>query len=172
LARSVIYFADVPLSNTDYSNTTGLTHGLSPGYYFDLDSVEIDKGAQGTLFGRPSIGGLIAIQPKHPTNDFEGYIQTTFGNYSDKENEFAINVPIVEDKLLVRVAGQMQQRAGYTKDLQTGIDLDNRNYYAWRVGVTFRPTDDFENYLLYDGYWQDSEGTSDILTAVNPKFPV
>ena len=170
LAGSVIYFADVPLSDTDYSNTTGLTHGLSPGYYFDLDSVEIDKGAQGTLFGRPSIGGLIAIQPKHPTNDYEGYIQTTFGDYSDKENEFALNVPIIDDKLLVRVAGQMQQRDGYTKDEQTGVDLDNRNYYAWRVGVTFRPTDDIENYLVYDGYWQDSDGTSDVLLSVNPKF--
>jgi iron complex outermembrane receptor protein len=170
LAGSVIYFADVPVSNTDYSTTTGLTHGLSPGFYYDVDSVEIDKGAQGTLFGRPSIGGLIAIQPKRPTNDFEGYIQTTFGNYGDKENEFALNVPIVDDKLLVRISGQMQQRDGYTKDEQTGAELDNRNYYAWRVGVTFRPTDDFENYLVYDGYWQDSDGTSDVLLKVNPNF--
>ncbi len=168
LGGSVIYFADVPVSSTDYSNTTGLTHGLSPGFYYDIDSLEVDKGAQGTLFGRPSIGGLIAIQPKRPTNNFEGYVQTTFGNYGDKENEFAVNVPVVSDKLLVRVAGQMQQRDGYTKDLQTGVDLDNRNYYAWRVGVTFRPTDDFENYFLYDGYWQDSDGTSDVLEKVNP----
>jgi iron complex outermembrane receptor protein len=170
LAGSVIYFADVPLSSTDYSNTTGLTHGLSPGFYFDVDSLEVQKGAQGTLFGRPSIGGLISIQPKRPTNNFEGYVKTTFGNYDDKENEFALNIPIVEDKLLVRFAGQMQQRDGYTKDLQSGKDLDDRNYYAWRVGVTFRPTDNFENYLLYDGYWQDSNGTSDILLGVNPDF--
>jgi len=170
LAGSVIYFAEVPLSNTDYSNTTGLTHGLSPGFYYDIDTVEIDKGAQGTLFGRPSIGGLISIQPKRPTNDLEGYIMTTFGNYGDKENEFALNVPVIQDKLLVRVAGQMQQRDGYTKNLQTGEFLDNRNYYAWRIGVTFRPTDDFENYLLYDGYWQDSNGSTDVLQIVNPKF--
>jgi iron complex outermembrane receptor protein len=170
LAGTEIYFAEVPLSNTDYSNTTGLTHGLSPGFYYDLDDLEVDKGAQGTLFGRPSIGGIISIQPKHPTNDYEAYIKTTFGDYSDKENEFAVNVPIVDDKLMVRVAGQMQQRDGYTKDLQDGTYLDNRNYYAWRVGVTLRPTDDFENYLVYDGYWQDSHGASNVLTNLNPKF--
>jgi len=163
-----VYFADIPITSADYSTTTGLTHGLSPGLYFDLDSVEVDKGAQGTLFGRPSIGGLIAIQPKRPTNEFEGYIKTTFGNYGDKENEFVVNVPVVSDKLTIRVGGQMQQRDGYTHDMQTGQDLDNRNYYAWRIGVTFRPTDDFENYLLYDGYWQDSDGASDVLTIVNP----
>ncbi len=172
LAGTEIYFADVPLSGTDYNNATGLTHGLSPGFYYDLDTVEIDKGAQGTLFGRPSIGGLISIQPKRPANDLEGYIQTTFGNYGDKENEFAVNVPVIADKLLVRVAGQMQQRDGYTKNLQDGSYLDDRNYYAWRVGVTLRPTDDFENYLVYDGYWQDSHGASNMLAKIDPKFPL
>jgi iron complex outermembrane receptor protein len=172
LAGTEIYFADVPLSSTDYNNATGLTHGLSPGFYFDLDTVEIDKGAQGTLFGRPSIGGLISFQPKRPANQLEGYLQTTFGNYGDKEVEGAVNVPVVPDKLLVRIAGQMQQRDGYTKNLEDGSYLDDRNYYAWRVGVTLRPTDDFENYLLYDGYWQDSHGASNMLARINPKFPL
>jgi iron complex outermembrane receptor protein len=172
LAGTEIYFADVPLSSTDYNQASGLTHGLSPGFYYDLDEVEVDKGAQGTLFGRPSIGGLISFQPKRPTNDFEGYIQTTFGDYGDKENEFAVNIPVVEDKLLVRVAGQMQQRDGYTKNLADGSYLDDRNYYAWRIGVTLRPTDDFENYLLYDGYWQDSHGAANELAMINPKFPL
>jgi iron complex outermembrane receptor protein len=168
LAGTEIYFAGVPLGTTDYNSATGLTHGLSPGFYFDLDSLEVDKGAQGTLFGRPSIGGLIALEPKRPTTNLEGYIQTTFGNYGDKENEFALNVPVIQEKLLIRVAGQMQQRDGYTKDLEDGKYLDDRNYYSWRAGVTFRPTDDFENYLVYDGYWQDSNGGSLLLIDENP----
>jgi iron complex outermembrane receptor protein len=170
LAGTEIYFAEVPLSSTDYSNTTGLTHGLSPGFFYDLDSVEVDKGAQGTLFGRPSIGGLISYQPKRPTNNFEGYIQTTFGDYSNYENELAVNIPVIEDKLLVRIAGQMQKRDGYTKDLESGQWLDDRDYYAWRVGVTLRPSDDLENYFVYDGYWQDSNGGSNVLVRVNPNF--
>ena len=170
LPGSEVYFADVPLGSTDHRTSTGLSHGLSPGYYFDLDSVEVYKGAQGTLFGRPSIGGLVTIEPKHPTDNFEGYVQTQFGNYSDKKNEFALNIPVVADKLLVRVAGQMEQRDGYTHDLQNGEYLDNRNYYAWRIGVTLKPSDDFENYFLYDGYWQDSDGSSAILQSVNPNI--
>ncbi|HLZ07103.1 MAG TPA: TonB-dependent receptor, partial [Chloroflexota bacterium] len=74
------------------------------------------------------------------------------------------------DKLLVRVAGQMQKRDGYTKDVQNGQYLDDRDYYAWRVSVTLRPTDDLENYLVYDGYWQDSNGGSNVLTDANPNF--
>ncbi len=169
LPGSVIYFADVPLGTTDYDTSTGLTHGLAAGFYYDLDNLEVLKGPQGTLFGKNSIGGLISISPKKPTDNFEGYFQATFGNYGDREFEGAVNIPIVQDKLLVRISGQSQQRDGYTKDAYTGQDYDNRNYYSWRVGVTFRPTDDFENYFVYDGYWQDTNGSSTILRYVDKK---
>jgi iron complex outermembrane receptor protein len=162
-----IYFAGVP-SRADYSTSTGVTHGVGPGTFFDLDHVEVDKGPQGTLFGRNSIGGLIALEPKHPTNNFEGYIKGTLGDYNDRELEAAINVPIIADKLLVRVAGQMQNRDGYTIDAINGKDYDDRSYMSWRVGVTFRPTDDIENYFLYTGYWQHSNGGSTITKYINP----
>ncbi len=170
LPGAQVYFADSLLGATDRSATTGLNHGLSPGYYFDLESVDIYKGAQGTLFGRSAISGQIAIEPKRPTDNFEGYVETRFGDYGDKKNTFALNIPVVEDKLAIRAAGQMEQRDGYTRDLQTGQYLDNQNYYAWRIGVTLRPSDSFENYLLYDGYWQDSDGSSAILLGVNPNL--
>jgi iron complex outermembrane receptor protein len=170
LAGSVVYFADVPLGSVDYQAGTGLTHGLSAGFYYDLDNLEVLKGPQGTLFGKNSIGGLISIEPKKPTNNFEGYFQATFGNYNDRQFEGAVNIPIVQDKLLVRIAGQSQQRDGYTKDFFTGKDYDNRDYYSWRIGVTLRPTDDLENYFLYDGYYQDSNGSSAIARYVNPRF--
>jgi iron complex outermembrane receptor protein len=63
----------------------------------------------------------------------------------------------------------MQQRDGYTKDVQNGKDLDNKNFYAWRVGVTLRPTDDIENDFLYDGYWQDINGSGELVKYYNPK---
>ena len=172
LPGSEVYFADVPLGDVDYNPTSGITHGTSNGFYYDLDHVEVDKGPQGTLFGKNSIGGLIDIDPKKPTNEYEGYFMATFGNYNDRQFEGAVNIPVIEDKLLVRIAGQSQQRDGYTKDLENGQDLDNRNYYSWRVGVTLRPTDDIENYFLYDGYWQDSNGGATILSYLNPKFPL
>ncbi len=166
----VTYFAGVPVGKADEVSATGLAHGLSPGNFFDLDHVEVDKGPQGTLFGKNSIGGLISFEPKHPTGDFEGYAKATVGNYDDHEFEGAVNVPVVPDILLVRVAGEAQQRDGYTIDARTGDDYDNRNYYSWRIGVTFRPTDNFENYLLYTGYWQHTHGDAAILVNANPAF--
>ena len=168
LPGTEIYFAEVPLGNADYQIGSGLQHGLSEGSLYDLEDVEIIKGPQGTLFGKNSVGGLISIQPKRPTDDFEGYLRTSFGNYADKEVEGAVNIPVIADKLLVRIAGQMQQRDGYTHNIAQNKDLDDKNYYAWRVGVTLKPTDDFQNYFVYDGYWQDTNGTATILSFINP----
>ncbi len=168
LSGTVVYFADVPLGSVDYNAATGVTHGTSTGFFYDLDNVEVVKGPQGTLFGKNSIGGLISIEPKKPTNEFEGYVEGKFGNYGDKEFEGAVNIPIVTDKVLLRVAGQSQQRDGYTIDQSNGKDYDNRDYYSWRVGLTVRPTDDLENYLIYDGYYQHSNGSANIPSFVNP----
>jgi iron complex outermembrane receptor protein len=170
LAGTVIYFNDVPIGSTDFDPATGNIHSLSPGFFYDLDNLEVLKGPQGTLFGKNSIGGLVSLEPKHPTNAFEGYGKITLGDYNDREFEGAINVPIIKDKLLVRVAGQTQQRDGYTANLVNGKDYDNVDYYTWRVGVTLRPTDDFENYFLYDGYYQHTNGTATITRYVNPSF--
>jgi iron complex outermembrane receptor protein len=170
LPGTTIYFSDVPIGNADYQNGTGLQHGLSEGFYYDLDDLEIIKGPQGTLFGKNSVGGLISIQPKKPTNDYEGYLKVGFGNYADKEVEGAVNVPIIQDKLMLRVAGSMQQRDGYTTEMTQHKDLDNKNWYAWRVGLLMRPTDDIQNYFLYDSYWQNTNGSGDIVSFINPNF--
>jgi iron complex outermembrane recepter protein len=170
LPGTEIYFDDVPIGNADLQPGTGITHGLSEGFLFDLDDVEIVKGPQGTLFGKNSVGGLISIKPKKPTDDYEGYLKVTFGNYNDKQVEGAVNIPVIQDKLLVRIAGDMQQRDGYTRDVQNGKDLDNKNYYAWRVSATLRPTDDIENDFVYDGYWQDTNGSGELVKYYNPKL--
>ena len=76
---------------------------------------------------------------------------------------------IIADKLLVRIASEGQLRDGYTKDYFTGKEYDNRDDLSWRVGVTLRPTDDIENYFIYDGYYQDTNGSSTIARYVKPK---
>jgi len=145
------------------------------GSYYDLQSVEILKGPQGTLFGQNSVGGAITLVSKRPTRDFGGHIEATFGNYGDKELEGALNIPIVEDKLLFRVAGEGQLRDGYTTLLGTlaqpnkRFDLDNRQFTSVRATLTFRPTDDIQNDFIFDDYLSNTHGGSFILGAVNAK---
>jgi iron complex outermembrane receptor protein len=78
-----------------------------------------------------------------------------------------VNVPIIADQLLVRFAGAEQVRDGYTYNVGTRQDQDNRDYWSGRIGVTWRPWDDFENYLVYDSLYSHTNGTGIALQAVN-----
>jgi iron complex outermembrane receptor protein len=154
----IAYFSEVPFT------------GSGPGIYFDLDNLQVLRGPQGTLFGQNTTGGAVLFEPKHPTNDYEGYVQLTLGNYNRQGVEAAVNIPIIEDKLLVRVAGSKETRDGYTYDIGTHQDLDNRDYWSGRIGVTWRPNDDFENYLVYDSLYNHTNGTGLVLETVNTGF--
>ena len=76
--------------------------------FYDLQSVQVLKGPQGTLFGRSATGGAVLFTTAKPTNDLGGYISLLGGNYSNKKVEGALNVPLVGDVLLARVAGFFQ----------------------------------------------------------------
>ncbi|HLG89302.1 MAG TPA: TonB-dependent receptor [Alphaproteobacteria bacterium] len=167
----VAYFNEVPDLNAPQLGGSGATGGAAgPGRFFDLENVQVVKGPQGTLFGKNTIGGAILIYPKKPTNAFEGYAQTTFGNYGDIELEGAINVPVIPDKLLLRISGQRAQRDGFTTDIQSGKDLDNRDYWVGRISVIARPFDGFENYLVADDIYSHTNGSSFVLRGYNPCF--
>jgi iron complex outermembrane recepter protein len=141
----VSYLNDVPIP--------GLTDGElagGPGLLFDLENVQVLKGPQGTLFGRNSVGGALLLQTARPTNDFGGHMQVGYGNYNNVEIDGAVNIPIVSDVLLTRIALNADTRDGFTKILSTprypnGLDADDRQYWSVRGTVTFRPNETFQN---------------------------
>jgi len=155
------YFAEIPLPVGD---------GGGPGRYFDLDNIQVLKGPQGTLFGRNSTGGAVLYEPKRPVDRFEGYAAAQFGNYNDREFEGALNVPLIAEKLLLRASFKQATRDGFTKNVLTGQDLDNRDYWAGRVSLIFRPTDDLENYFVFDHLYSHNNGSSEIIQGFNPDF--
>ena len=173
LTGVVTYLDDVPIGGVSVPGTggsPGAGGGAGPGVLYDLDNVQVLKGPQGTLFGRNTTGGAILLQAKKPTNDFSGYVQAQFGNYNDREFEGAVNIPIVEDKLLLRLSGNVAQRDGFTKSpTPNGVkDLDNRDYWAGRVQLTWRPTDDFENQILAYSLYKHENGTGVVINYINP----
>src|SRR6266403_1286887 len=107
------YFSEVP------------TQMSGPGLYYDLESVQVLNGPQGTLFGRNTTGGAILFEPRRPTDKFEGWLEGDFGERANVELKGAINVPIIDDKLMVRVAFDRHTQDGYTKNILNGKDLDN-----------------------------------------------
>ncbi|WP_375196240.1 TonB-dependent receptor plug domain-containing protein [Sphingobium sp.] len=110
----VNYFAEVPLVAGSIIGNQG-----GPGTMFDIESLQVLRGPQGTLFGKNTTGGALLIGPKKPTDRFEGWLSAQIGNYNDREFEAVVNAPIIADKLMVRFSFKKVDRDGYTKDVGT-----------------------------------------------------
>ncbi|GAB5349741.1 TonB-dependent receptor [Alteriqipengyuania sp. 357] len=98
---------------------------------FDLAQVEVLRGPQGTLFGSSSLGGAINYVPNEADTGgfdagFEGVVSSTRNaGEANSAIKGMVNVPIVEDKLAVRVVALQRYDAGYLDNTGTGVDGSN-----------------------------------------------
>jgi outer membrane receptor protein involved in Fe transport len=92
------------------------------GQLFDIDGIDVLRGPQGSVNGRNATAGAIMIRSAMPDGEFSVSTSLTYGNYNDKEVEAAINIPLIEDMLSMRVSGTAQWRDGYTKNQCAGWD--------------------------------------------------
>ena len=128
-----IHINDIPLSGTRLFETD----------YFDLERIEVLRGPQGTLFGRNATSGVLNfITAKPDVSAFKAKATAEYGNFDSYRVEGMINVPIVTDKVAVRVAGTYLKRDGFTKNLFTGNKIDGRDQYAIRGTLRLKPTED------------------------------
>jgi iron complex outermembrane receptor protein len=139
---------------------------------FDLESVQVLKGVQGTLFGRNMTGGAVLVEPKHPViGEFSGEIRGSLGNHEMKELYGAVNVP-VSDQLALRFAGLMRRREGWAREVTSGRDYDNQHYDAFRASALFQPTDNFQSLTVLDFYESDEHGTAAFMTTLNTRSAI
>ena len=89
---------------------------------FDVQRIEVLKGPQGALFGRNAIGGAITIETKQPTNVVEGFAGLEAGNGGALTASAGLSGPIVDDKVLYRIAGESRRSDG----LITNTFLDQK----------------------------------------------
>lgn len=104
------------------------TQGSSASSFFDLESIQVVKGPQGTLFGRNATGGAVLYQSTAPKMGVvEGYGEVAYGNYNDRRIEGALNLPL-SDFGAFRLAAQYNKRDGFQRNLLLNIkhgSLDN-----------------------------------------------
>ena len=137
---------------------------------YDVSNVQVLKGPQGTLFGRNTTGGAVLVYSTAPSFDgVDGYIEGELGDYRDQAVQGAINIPLINDILAVRVAGDLERRDGYTRDITTGQDVNQKHSDAFRVSVLFTPVSWLSNSLVYDHYYSNVNGSG--ATALTPLPP-
>ena len=93
---------------------------------YDIQSVQVLKGVQGTLFGRNMTGGAVLVEPNRPTDKLAAEVVAQVGNYKMHDVYGMLNIPLA-DWASLRVAGKTRERKGYTTDVSDGRDYDDQN---------------------------------------------
>lgn len=127
-----------------------------PGYfqsepYYDIASVEVLRGPQGTFAGGNATGGAIFITQTNPTTDrVKGYALAQYGNYNNIKLQGALNIPS-GDTLAIRFAGNMEHRDTFYKvsGPWTG-NPGNRRDYSARASILWEPIANFRVLLKGD----------------------
>jgi outer membrane receptor protein involved in Fe transport len=103
-----------------YIDDTPLPDSVDP-RVLDIDHIEVLRGPQGTLYGARSMGGTVRVITKSPqlsqfTADIHGGVSDTWNttqpNYT---GDAVVNIPIIQDRLALRLSGFYDNEAGYFK---------------------------------------------------------
>lgn len=165
--QSLDAFSDARPSVLPYFNEVQLLPDTGSSSFYDLQSIQVLKGPQGTLFGRSATGGAVLNTSKRPTNELGGHFSGTVGDYDLRKASGAVNLPIEEDQILLRLAGVYEKREGYQDNLFTQSDVGEVDRCGLRASLdmTF---DGFRNELTIDYSDFDGESLVNLLYSLDP----
>jgi iron complex outermembrane receptor protein len=166
-----VYFAEVVALRG--ANATQSGDGAPPGDLYDLGSVQVLKGPTGTLFGRNTTGGAVLLTPNPPTDQWEGYIEGSVGNYDLRRAQAVVNMPLHEN-FKVRLGVDRQVRDGYIDNF-SGIgpdDFADSDHTSFRVSTLWNITEAMENYTIVRYSESDNNGYPGKLIDCNPAAPL
>jgi len=114
-----------------------------------LESVELLRGPQGTLFGKNTETGAISLNTKKPTEDFEAEVGAEYGRYEMGKFTGYINGALT-DTLFASASGSYQEGDGYYDNIFLNKDVGDWDTTAGRVQLRWLPSDMFDIRLSGD----------------------
>jgi iron complex outermembrane recepter protein len=126
---------------------------------FDVESVEVLRGPQGTLFGKNTVGGAINITTKAPEFDFGGEAELRIGNFDMIESRLALNVPLVPEMAAMRLSLATATRDGYFSNQVNGDEYADNKLLSGRLQLLVTPTQDLEVLLSFENSKENKTGT-------------
>jgi len=175
LAIRGLAFADVEKS---FEPTVGVVVdgvfiGTSTGQFldlFDIETIEVLRGPQGTLFGRNTIGGVINVRRTRPTGEFGFKVQGSYASYNTYDVRTVFNTPIIEDKLAFKAFYFRSGSTGFynnvIRDERTG-DYTNQSFGG---SFLFTPTDSVDMLLTVEYLKQDFAPVNANITQTGELF--
>lgn len=100
----------------------------------DIQSVQVLRGPQGTLFGKNTTGGALVFTTNKPVEELEGNLGLRMGNFDRLDGDAVLNVPIT-DTVWTRLSGAIRTRDGFVDNLYDGKDYmdEDRQSVIWQT---------------------------------------
>ncbi len=123
----------------------------------DLQSIEVLRGPQGTLFGRNSTGGAVNVTTRKPTGEFGGRLEASVGNDGYRRLTGSVDLPQMADMLSVKISGSKMEYDGWATNDFPGVnpDLASEDNSSYRLALRLEPTDG----LTIDYAYDDTDNT-------------
>ena len=188
------YFGEVPVTGLG-PEVNGNQAGNADIKLVDIARVEVLRGPQGTLYGSGSMGGTVRVIPNAPNlREAEGrvaaeYSNTGRGGGHNYSVEAAASVPLIEDRLAVRLVAFQFRNDGWiqnvavshptpevTAAVNAGALAEDRNhvgadkYTGFRGSVLWRPVDNLSVTLTHLYQRIEQDGFKDVLMTLPGKY--
>ncbi|MEY4671907.1 MAG: hypothetical protein RLZZ415_1786 [Pseudomonadota bacterium] len=132
----------------------------------DIERIEVLRGPQGTLYGKNTTAGAISVTTAKPKFNSEVNAEMTAGNLVFWQGKAAVNVPLVDDLLAVRLSGSVSSRDGTLTNQFTGKKQNNRNSYLLRGQLLFTPSSSISIRLIGDYAKQKQDCCAQVLVGI------
>ena len=134
--------------------------------FFDVESVEVLRGPQGTLFGRNTIGGVINVQRTEPTGEWGAKVEGTFGDENMTDLKALVNMPLGENGgIKIAVKDKQSDSHVYNTTLQDRRPFKDSQSVS--VAAKYNFSDKTAAVLTYDDYDHDTTAPDNINTATS-----
>lgn len=116
----------------------GVFLGTSTGANVDLndvESIEVLRGPQGTLFGRNTVGGIISFRRTRPTGELGARLHARYGSFNALDLDGVINLPKLGNAISAKISGLRRTSDSFTRNRVTGKREAGRDYYTLGLAV-------------------------------------
>ncbi len=138
--RGVMGFSNEQAVATYVDGVYQFDYFSAPVQFNDIQSIEILRGPQGTLYGRNAFGGVLNITTKQPTNRPSGYAEVTLGNYGQQRYTASLAGPIIPNKLFAGGAFTYNHRGSVYYNEFTQSGFDRREDYSGNFNLRYLPS--------------------------------
>ncbi len=143
------------------------------GAYYDVASIEAQRGPSGTVYGRNATAGAINLNWNRPHDEWEVRADVTLGSYDRRQFQGLVNIPVLGEgdrRLMARFVVQREVRDGYVNNTfqSRRDDPQNKDEWYFRGALRSEMTEDLT--VEVRAFYNESEAQPNVMTPLQQQF--